>query len=166
MQLGWRAQQLLTWMRRCGSNWFTPTSNSDAKFQIIEYRYHMTKLPTNPERPTIGQSDALSDVLLKCMGCQPIQCVQDMSATLESLWVALVNMYKTDTNKTLHQTSRYPQNFSRAAGGATLAAQEVLWISRSLLQCFLLVSVLYLSTNATQRISSVRTSARHWRASG
>ena len=67
----------------------------------------MTKLPTNPERPTIGQSDALSDVLLKCMGCQPIQCVQDMSATLESLWVALVNMYKTDTNKTLQQASRY-----------------------------------------------------------
>jgi hypothetical protein len=53
--------KVLPWMRRCGSDWFTPTSNSDAKFQIIDYRYHMTKLPTNPERPTTGQSDSLSD---------------------------------------------------------------------------------------------------------
>ena len=52
MQLGWRAHQLLPWMRRYGSNWFTPTSNSDAKFQIIDYRYHTTKLPTKPDRPT------------------------------------------------------------------------------------------------------------------
>ena len=54
----------------------------------------------------------------------------------ESLWVALVNMHKTDTNKTLQQTSRYPQDFLSSQRGAAGCSREVLWISRSLVQCF------------------------------
>ena len=73
-----------------------------------------TKQFRHPDQAT---ATVIALVLPHC--CKPIQCVQDMRATLESLWVALVNMYNTDTNKKhCNRLLDIHGGFSRAASVA------------------------------------------------